>query len=395
MKTKFIISSFTVALILVSNIIKSQTHFQTTILENGSTRVEISKNLFLDISGVYPSGYFPMWYRVIKSNEGNIKNYPKMTTVEVENFNGKNSKTSEVYSIVVLSEYKDKAILIFGDYYADLEINEPFVIINKHPQSFRLSNFRITKFGKFTDVPIEQSKDAYVSGGAKGIIELFAQDNGSINMNLNIEYYHQANRFKTYGLSFKYTLKDFQIENLMPAEKAITIVENIRKNRVKDSIQTIISAKNKIEEERLFEIKIKNSFMEVAKSQKSIINTSNYNCLKRDNKINTIPGRKEKVIGEMKYTSEGVPIGTLDYYKETQGYTEIIEGFRNICSNPITIKGITKLQSTKGTIYYKDASFTILAGEMSNTLFKLEENYNFKSAEIGSTHYYKEKLGVK
>ncbi len=394
MKNKFLVIGFTVSLILVSNFIKSQTQFQTTILKNGLTRVEITKNLLLDISGEYPPGYFPMWDRVIKNNEGNLRNYPKMSTVEVEIFNGKNPKTSQVYSLVILSGYKDKAILIFGDYYADLEINEPFVIINKHPQSFRLINFRISKYGRLTDVPIEQSKDAYVSGGGKGIIELDAQDNGNINMNLNIEYYHQANRFKTYGLSYKYTLKDFQFINLRSAEKAITTVENIRKNRIEDSLQTIINAKNKIEEDRLFEIKIKNSFMEVSKSQKSIINTSNYNCLKRDKIITTVPGRKEKVIGEMKYTSEGVPIGTLDYYVETQSHTEIIEGFRNICSNPITIRGITKLQSTKGTIYYKDASFTVLAGEMSNILFKLEENYNSKSAEIGSTHYYKEKLVV-
>jgi hypothetical protein len=76
----------------------------------------------------------------------------------------------------------------------------------------------------------------------------------------------------------------------------------------------------------------------------------------------------------------------------TPGETKYYSGLKNICDKPITIKGVTKLISNHGTIYYEDASFSISPGQITNSVYIIDDNYDPNKAEIGSTHYFKNKL---
>ncbi|MBP6024476.1 hypothetical protein [Ferruginibacter sp.] len=376
---------------LCSDFTSAQSRFRMSV-NNGTTRVQIGETLAFDIVGQYPQGSFPTWEKINEAWGMPIINSIRMATVGFENFNIRNSSVEQVYELVVLTKKDDKPILIVGDYYAEIETGGSMAVLTNKPQRFPLVNFRSRRR---IDEPVENSKKPEVKGGAKGTIELSANDKGDINLSFVVEYFRVANGSLPAGLSFRYSLTNMLCQNLYTAGQANVYAANLKKAKTEDSLHAIINQKKYADQSRLFEIKIKNSLQNVAASLAKYPTTNNYSCLKKETELYEVPGTREKVIGEMRYTAEGVAMGTADYYKEKPGYTETREITKNSCSKSITVKGISKKQSDKGTIYYEDATFTLPPGETISGDIIIKESYDPTNAKIGSTHYFKNKLIVK
>ena len=348
-----------------------------TNIEPNITKVEIAKNLILNIKGKYPSNYKPIWNcvwnpRGIEYNlENNVVKHPIIKTEKI---------------ITNLESSDNKATVFFDGCICDIKLPTQIVTINERPQTFELVNFRSIKNGLVE--PCKQ-KNPFFKGGWEGKVTLSSNDSGDINMNLIISGFGDS-RFKGRYLSYGWSLQNYVLQNQMTPKKALTVLTKKRNDRISDSLDDVARQKVISENYRLFELSIKNSFSKVADIQMKFADKFNMKCLKIVNESYTISGHSEPYSVQL-FDRLG-PIGYETRYRWVSPRDVIREGFKNTCTNTIYIKGIKKLVSYAGTVYYEDASIELKQNQMTGGVLNIEENYNPKTAEIGSIHYYKNKL---
>lgn len=247
-----------------------------------------------------------------------------------------------------------------------------------------------------TETPLEKSRNQLIAGGASGDVELAASDKGDIIIGFTVEYQRLASKIKPAGLSYRLTGKDLISRNLQTVEDASMYVANLRQNKTADSLQSITNAKRREEQSRLFEMKIKNSYAEVVQLQNSYAPSAA--CLK------TASGKREEEY--MVLEDKEVWVNDYEIAGTTSGFqwrkVEVTKkrlvpysGQKNTCLKAVYIKGIEKLQSPAGTIYYEDRSIKLEPGEMTSTALVIEPFYYPSTAEIGRIYYYTNKLPTK
>ncbi len=351
----------------------------------------LTRNIYVNINGEYPNGYQPSWRFI-----GKVQNLE----LKYENYiDGGTGNQAISFGIV---EYQGKTVLkqnAFTECFpaceciADIVLPSSKITLNSTPQRFPLRNFRV----------IDSQTPCYPSGGRtsdpEGYITLSADNNGNITFDFKLKVFYKENPyFKLYGkASYLIYGNSLSMPNEMTPDKAILTIQNIRKNEIEDSLATIAYEKRKAEETRLFEMKIKNSYEKVSLVHKKYNNFSN--CIKIDS------GSKSESYTDYVYSLVKIEthggISGVAYELErrlvpqTNYRTVKYEGFKNNCKIPIVILGIKKLKSPLGTIYYEDASITLEAGEMTDYKIDIENNYNSKLAEVGSIHYFKNKILIK
>ncbi|MFP5041895.1 hypothetical protein [Parasediminibacterium sp. JCM 36343] len=357
--------------------LKDEKDIIVTTVEPNTTKVEIAKNLILYIKGKYPTGYKPNWKCVWSPD--NIVFKAENNVVKRPIFNTDNLKAN-------IAAIENKAIVFFDGGISDIIIPNGVAIINEQPQTFKLDNFRNFKDGQ----PYRQ-KNPFFKGGWVGVITLSSKPNGDIIMSLKIDGYGD-NRTKGRYLSYGWSVENYLLQNQTTPENAFADIKEKRDAKVRDSLNAIQMAKEAEAERIAFEKQIKNSYQDVMKVQNAAQYSFNFSCLKIENESYTTPGYSQSYQQEIIATN-GNTLGYETKYRWKPGYSTIKEGYKNTCNNPIIIRGIKKLQSPSGTIYYEDASIQLESGKMTDGILKIEDYYNKATSEIGSTHYYKNKLG--
>lgn len=359
------------------------------------TPFKIANNLELDIAGNYPKGYEPKWQY--------LSTMDRLDFVLEQFVNKYSPATKKDTKNIFIGYYDGKAVVRFTqfvtcDCIADLDIKSGIARISTQQQTFRLVNFRKYMNGKASGEPCISSSNFYTQGGWKGYITLSGSPNGDLLMNLEFESYNGTDRFTLGGMSFRWTAQNISIPNLMTPEKAKATIIAKENQRKESEARQIEYAREERKRDSLFEIEIKDSYAKVVKKQSTFPKEENAgNCLRIEKGSKYIPGTpsSSEMLPEYRTNPDG-SMGETHYIEVTHtgkpGYYESYEGFKNTCNHTVSIKGIEKLRSKAGTIYFKDASFQIPAGEITNSIVLIENDYKANSAEIGSTHYYRDNL---
>lgn len=377
---KFLSSFITVLfLMLVCLNLRAQNSLE---IRKGYTRVKIAENLVLDIKGEYPEGYKPRWkyWDIYNSLTFQMDNYVSPRPLFKTSLND--------FSIL---ENNGKAAVRFNGCIGEIVTKDNVVFLTETPQSFKVINF---KKAKNPAINCCDGKNRY-HADIEGEITLSSNENGDIQVSLVMEEFRPASR----DVSYRHTVKNLIVKNEMSVERAYALLNERKRSFIADSLEKIATAIRLKEESRLFELKINNSLPKLAALQNRYF--TNYNALK------IVKGEKEERYTYYESSSRAVPSGGFqsngspNYEMETTSTpvtgtrTVQYEGLKNTSNRKLMIKGITKLKSQVGTLYYEDASIELEPGEMTDTLFKIWENYNPSVSEIGSTNYYKAKIIIK
>lgn len=376
--------------------LRKSDYFQTTQVaaeKSGYTRHSIAGNLSVDIKGNYPKGYAPLW---------NYVSQWAPLTFHVDNYIAARSLSPTESRNIVIGEYKGKAVLGFNaltscDCIADIAIND-IALLTNIPQTFKVTNFRKLQNGIVTESNCTgNTNNIYTAGGFEGKITLSANENGDIEMSLLIENYRLADRFSPAGVSYRYAAQQVNIVNKNTVAHALNTVKQKWEQAIADSLARIEQERRRAENERNFELNIQHSLSKVAKAQNAY--PGNYACLKEDREEKVDYGIEYETITEKFGTVDAAGNGRVDFdtYQRPvrYAYTVKSEGLRNTCNQATVIKGIRKLKSNRGTIYYEDASIRLAAGEITDGILKIEPAYNPEMAQVGSVHYYKNNIIVK
>jgi hypothetical protein len=362
--------------------------------DSQNTIVGIASDFYLKIPSTYPSGVKPKWAGIVKAENNDPNYYGINAVVDLENYTGREMKNRKVNCSLFITERNNRPILVFGDSYADIVTDNSRVYIESTPKTFKLANFRLFRLGKYSEIPIEESKYNAIAGGARGIIELSMTQTGHVIMNLQVEYYQKPTPYKSGGISFKYILHEFKFTNLMPTDLAQNNKLEFEKQRVKDSIRAFELKKERDIEDDEFEVKIENSLRDIMVKHNKVNSENVKKCIYQTVEYDFHEPQYVKVTGQLLYTKEGVPIGTDDYYEKVKGSggsSELV-AMRNNCNQDIIIKGIRKLISKRGTVYYEDVSIKISGNSVFYGVVNIEENYYPQKAEIGSYHFYTNRI---
>lgn len=112
----------------------AQSKYAMPIVSKGTTRVTIANNLFIELSGEYPPGFYPNWGGVVKVQDNNTFNsYAKTELITIENFTNGRSQGRKDGQVVLLSEKDGKAILILSSVYADIVTGSGGAVLNQQP----------------------------------------------------------------------------------------------------------------------------------------------------------------------------------------------------------------------------------------------------------------------
>lgn len=352
-------------------------------IKSDYTRFNIGENLALDIKGIYPNNFKPSWK--------NINGYSHIE-FDFENYIASRLSPTEINDFS-LYELKSKAMVYFNGCVGEVVINSQSVILSDEPKTFRITNF---KNAYNMENNCCNGKENIYRAGLEGEITLSANENGDVKIKLVFEQYRLADQFSPAGVSYRWTKNDLLVLNEMSVEKAIAISNIQRQNFIKDSLRAIAMELKAKEDQKLFEIKIKNSYAKIYQVQKGYNNSQN--CLKLYSGTRTETyTRYEETFVAVPSSSEPGRFTEMESKRipVTDYRTVSFEGLKNNCKNSITILGIRKLKSDLGTVYYEDASIKLEPDAMTDYKLDIEDNYNPKTAEIGSTHYYKNKIIVK
>jgi hypothetical protein len=213
-----------------------------------NSRIQIAKNLLIDIPGKYPNGYNPKWRFI--GYKSNLK-------FSREDWLHPKAQLTYQDKSLLIGDYGGKAVLRLKPYfncecYADIMINGDVAVLTENPQVFEVGNFRKILNERSTGEPCIGGLNDAAKGGWGGKITLSANKNGDILMSLMLEdytlpYTKTVNDHKTHTktdvlhpsqVNYRYNAKDITIENEMSTEKAnaIVIAEQEAKQRQKDYI---------------------------------------------------------------------------------------------------------------------------------------------------------------
>lgn len=381
---------------------------------------KVANDFYIDISDIkskYPQGYNPKWDLIDNSGLVNFN----MTT-----YNSKAPEKKEAF--VTISEFNGEAYVFLSKFLyssacaGKLVSNGNQVLITERNQSFYVDKFynyeakyeyvgnRGKKVYKVLSTPcISKSGSVYDAGGWRLNLDISKKENSSLLINAKVESilineYIISKRGVDFGKRYEIEGKIF--ENKNTPEQAIATKKRLETEEEQRRLTQIAYENKKKEESRLFEIRIKDSFAALVKEQGSFEN-SRYGCLKVESGEREVTTYETVTYQESprfrdRIGPDGSIVGT-DLVEQgikrdvmvPKKHNESYKGYKNVCSKPVTIMGAKKMQSEKGTIYYVDASVVVDPGEMTEDLLKIEDNYNPKASEIGSIHYYKNKLPLK
>ena len=206
-------------------------------------------------------------------------------------------------------------------------------------------------------------------------------------MSLIVEYYRTASRFREAGVSTRFLLNDFVIQNRLTPQKYYDIKRS-------DSIWADKLRKMDEAEQVAFELKIKDSYKKVINEQAGYENV-NIRCIHDTSAV--IQG--SRIVYKSVETISRDPVsGTfVSNWKQkpvTENYDESFSGITNNCSKPVTIYGIVKYKSRAGTVYYTNNSMTLEPGEIAKDihLSNISTTFNSATAKFGEVYYYLTKL---
>lgn len=174
-------------------------------LKAGYSRIKIAENLVLDIQGIYAEGYKPQWKY--------INSYYAPFQFDFEDFVASRQLSKTANMSISISEYNGKAIVRFGDTYGEIDIKNSPALIRNEKQTFKIGNFKKIRGSLFTNENCGGGNNIYYAGGLCGEISFSANEKGDLLIDLLVEIYRLANRFKPYGVSYRYTAKNILLEN--------------------------------------------------------------------------------------------------------------------------------------------------------------------------------------
>lgn len=364
----------------------------------------IAGDFYIDVADTkskYPVGYEPKW-----SMMGNFFQMPFTRTNFMQN-----KLTGTGTQGLAIGEVNGKAYIYLSGFLscncmAPLLKNGDQIVIDNSVQSFFVNDFVQTgSDGQPTSNPCKNmNMSFYDTGGWKMKLSLSIDDQQILFANAQVESLTtQKNFINRNGMNVSsiWVSENISLPNLMTVAKAIEDIKQKQKDAAEVETRRIAQEKRHKEEIIAFEAEIKNSFRKVA------IKQNNYpefieGCIKTSNYTKFVPGTAEvyHYITETtgRTDEQGLPVfeqhKVVDQPETMGGYIQYI-GVKNNCDKTIVIKGITKLESESNTIYFKDASIKLGPGETIDHALVIDGYYNSKTAEIGSTHYFKRKVSIK
>ncbi|QHV95300.1 hypothetical protein [Spirosoma endbachense] len=358
----------------------------------------ISSQIFVPLPGTYPKGFEPRWS--IKADQWDKFFLKHKIALNLESNTTAKSVLLKEETAIGIMDYQGRTVLRFDAIgckcVADLDLPAQKLTLNESPIRFGLSNFRKLQVNPADDPNAPcQNMASFTHGGWAGYITLSANSQSTITMDLLLENYSSP-RYRNGMLTYKFFGTNIAIPNQMTADQAIAVKKRDEEREEQRRLAAIAYEKEKEEKARQFELKIKNSLSKVIKEQASFVHAGKSGCLKVDQGVNQVrsvdPGKSFPVYRDIP-TDDGSFKRVYAGESRTEDqvtYTPVsYKGHRNTCSSPVTILGISKHRSDKGTIYYEDASIVLNSNEITETLIDIEETYNARTAEVGSTHYFK------
>ena len=357
------------------------------------TRFRLSSNLFIDMKGKYPLGYFPKWRFI------NEKSRLKVT---VENWMRPTSNVRyEDYPISIVT-YNNKPVIRLHPFmgcecFADIVVKGNVAVINETPQTFQIANFRRILNERSTGEPCNSgtnwSNSWETNGGLEGKITLSANENGDLLMDFMLENYSSDHKnmkgdlTKPSQVSRRYIAKGITIENEMSPEKANDIVakEKEAKERMKqymakmtkqsDSLQKVIASKYPQKDCKECFSRQSNSNLKVTPT--TIVTRNGYGDI-----IDTSPSSEwdinTKTDIKNKCNYDLLFVGIQQLYDEQRGYYLV---------------DVTKTME-KGYIYNSEQGmmgslFTSLIGGGSEFNLAVQDKYYPNSAMLGAVQWLK------
>lgn len=342
---------------------------------HGYTRVKIADNLAIDILGEYPAGYGPDWKHV--------RGY-STEVFKYSSYIGARQITKEAFGAFSIQSVRGKAVLVYDRRYGEIIIANNLALISSREQTFKVVNFKKIVGKTFTDEPAEGGANMYTDG-IEGKITLSSPNDGAIVLSLVVEYYRRASRSKNAGVSMRYSLSNFAMPNNITTDMAIAKVEQIRLNRIADSLGKIEAQKREEARIRQFEIDIKDSYAKVVKAQQALAKLDR-NCLGKF--------ESEKSVSYLDYNDT-----ELSPYDDPRDpfvkprpklkfETVYVEGVKNKCEHNVYIKGIEKRRSSLGTIYYIDQTIKLRPDETLDFIPTIIEKFDAETAGFSAVYYY-------
>lgn len=365
--------------------------------------VELTKQIFIQVPGEYPEGYEPKW--IISRNYMRMFSANDPFVVNVDDYLIGNVKKYKQPINPYVIEYQGESVLYFNTSYckcvAALDIPVEKLTLNNTPIRFGLKNFR--KFaessGDDPNAPC-QGLFNYTQGGWAGYITLSADSQGNMEMDIELQNF-AAPKFRNGIMTFRYYDTNVSIPLMMSADQAIAHKKREEQLAEEQRLAKIAREKEEAERERLLEIEIKDSYKKVLIQQANYTNVAKSSCLEEAYGSRS-SYEKERYyttpIYRPRYGANGEVIGN-----DLVGGGEIAyrdkkilvsyKAYKNICDHRVTILGISKKRSKKGTIYYEDASVYLEPGDLTDIYHsKLEKNVNPKDLDVGQSVFFINKI---
>ena len=182
----------------------------------------LTKNIYTNIDGEYPSGYKPRWRLV--NTTGNLE-------MNVENYLSSRGRADNISIPFSITEYQGKSVIKFSVFScecaADIQLGKDKVTLSDNAQTFDLTNFRKVVVKSMDDPSAScQTMSKHTHGGWKGNITMQSDRDGNITFSLRMENY------SGYGgkLNNLYFKDNVYMANEVTPSRAEENLENVKRN---------------------------------------------------------------------------------------------------------------------------------------------------------------------
>ena len=308
MTTKLSLSKMLFGLFLLTfNFLENESFGQRT-KEN---LYPLTKNLFVNISGVYPSGYEPRW-RLVGS--------PQQLQLNSEVYIANRSKSNTQSIPFGIVEYQGKTVvrmraLSACECVADIDLPNSKTILTNSPASFELINFRKVQVSSLDDPNAAcKNMSTYTWGGWKGKIVMSSDEAGNIKFDLRLENFN--NKGNLYWLLFG---ENLDMSNMVTPNTAVNNAIATENKVKEDNRLSEIYARKQLDRKYLdeqFNQKLKSVKARPSATTASLTTYKGY-ALKKTIDL-------EKLVGNNLSREDGVAEA---YAIAKKGYYRIIGGF--------------------------------------------------------------------